>query len=129
MKDELQRLEGAKMIDHFFGWVSLVLCIVLLAKYLGRISNKKTLNQLLRKLHKPLGLAVLAIAALHGILCFVREPHEIVSHITGIIPWILMLCLALTFYARKNLKSKWLSTHRFLSIVLCITTVFHIFFA
>lgn len=91
------------MIHHWFGWISLAMCILLLAKYIGRISKNKKINQSLRKIHKPLGIAVIGIVFLHGIICFIKTPQAIIQNITGLILWILLIGLAETFCARAIL--------------------------
>ena len=117
------------MIHHWFGWISLAMCVLLLAKYIGRISKNKKINQLLRKIHKPLGLVVIGIAILHGIICFAKNPQAIIQNITGLILWVLIICLARTFYARIRLKTKWFQMHRHLAIILCIIMIIHIVFS
>lgn len=114
------------MIHHWLGWLSLAICILLLAKYIGRISNNKTLNQLLRKSHKPLGIAAIGISMVHGLLCFIKCPHASIQNITGLILFVLILTLAITFYARAGLKAKWFQMHRYSAIMLCIVMAIHI---
>lgn len=114
------------MIQHWFGWISVVLCVVLLGKYIGRISRWKALNQFLRKWHKPLGLAVIVVAALHGVWCWYKAPQAVLANATG---WLLFLCivvLARTFYARSKLKAKWFQMHRHWAIVLGVVMVAHV---
>lgn len=114
------------MIHHWLGWISLAVCALLLAKYIGRISKNKTINQFLRKLHKPLGLAVIGISALHGIICFVRKPQFTIQNVTGILLFVLIIALALTFYARARLKAKWFKLHRIVAVVLVILMIIHV---
>lgn len=129
MHNQLYKFEfvgGTEMIHHWFGWISFAMCILLLAKYIGRISKNKKINQSLRKIHKILGIAVIGIAFLHGIICFIKTPQAIIQNITGLILWILIISLAATFYARARLKAKWFQMHRYLSIILCVIMVIHI---
>ena len=114
------------MVHHWLGWLSLATCVLLLAKYIGRSSNNKNINQLLRKFHEPLGIAVIGIAIIHGIICFIKKPQAIIQNITGLILLVLILSLAGTFYARKKLKAKWFQMHRYLAILLCTIMVIHI---
>lgn len=114
------------MIHHWLGWISLAFCVLLLAKYLGRISKNTRFNLALRRLHKPLGLAVIAVSALHGIICFFKKPQFSLPAITGLALFALILALARTFYARKKLKAKWFPMHRHLSALLCAVTALHI---
>lgn len=114
------------MIHHWFGWISLAMCILLLAKYIGRISKNKKINQSLRKIHKPLGIAVIGIAVLHGIICFIKTPQAIIQNISGLILWLLIIGLVGTLCARARLKAKWFQMHRYLSIILCVIMIIHI---
>ncbi len=114
------------MIHHWLGWISLGVCILLLAKYIGRISNNKKVNQLLRKIHKPLGMMVIGIATIHGVISFIKNPQAIIQNITGLSLFVLIFNLAITFYARKRLKVKWFQIHRYLAILLCILMAIHI---
>lgn len=117
------------MVGHWLGWISFVFCILILAKYIGRISKNKTLNSILKKIHKPLGITVIGVAAIHGITSYIEAPQVSVTSITGIILFALIIMLARTFYARKNLKAKWFQMHRHLSIILSIMIVIHVLFA
>lgn len=117
------------MLYHWLGWISLALCVLLLAKYIGRVSKHKNTNNLLRKLHKPLGIAVIAIGTIHGLISFIKNPQEMVANFSGIILWVLIALLAVTFYARKKLKSKWFVLHRILAMLLVVVLVMHLLFA
>ncbi len=114
------------MIHHWLGWISLVVCTILLAKYIGRISNNKKINQLLRKIHKPLGIAVMGIATIHGVISFIKSPTVNIQNITGLILLVFIFLLARTFYAKTRLKAKWFQVHRNLAILLCVIMVIHI---
>lgn len=113
------------MVHHWLGWISFGICILLLAKYLGRISHHKKLNQLLRKLHQPLGLAVIGIGALHGVISLVKAPEAVIQNVTGLLLFLLIAALARTFYARAKLQRKWFSMHRHLSLILIAVLVLH----
>ena len=114
------------MIHHWLGWISLAICVLLMAKYIGRISGNKKLNKLLRKIHKPLGIAAIAITILHGGISFIKTPQALIQNITGVLLLVLLILLARTFYARKRLKAKWFPMHRHISIVFCVLTAIHI---
>lgn len=114
------------MIEHWFGWISFAFCMLLLLKYIGRISGHKKINKGLRKIHEPLGLAVIGISALHGIICFVQRPQKMTENITGWILILLLVFLARTFYARKKLKAKWFSMHRHLAIIFSVILFVHV---
>lgn len=116
---------GAFMIHHWLGWISLALCVVLLAKYIGRVSGSKGLNKRLRALHKPLGIAVTVTAALHGAICLVKCARTL-SLITGAAALALILALALTYCLRTKLKKRWFPLHQQLSIATAILCALHV---
>ena len=117
------------MISHWLGWVSFAICILLLSKVIGRMSKNQKLNLVLRKIHKPFGIAVIIIGTIHGILCFTDIFELNVEVVTGIVLMLCVIALARTFYARKKLKAKWFQMHRYLSIALLITMIIHIVLA
>lgn len=114
------------MISHWIGWISFASCILLLAKVVGRISKNKELNQFLRKFHKPLGIAVIALGAIHGILCFAENSQAVISIITGVILLLCIIAMARTYFVRTKFKAKWFQMHRHLSIILIVIMVLHI---
>lgn len=117
------------MVSHWLGWISLALCIVLLAKFVGRISKNGKLNQLLRRIHKPLGSAILVVGLLHGVLCFAETLQASVTVMTGVL---LIACFAAmtgTFYAKTKLKARWFSLHRKLSLLAVLLLAVHVILA
>ncbi|MEY8390337.1 hypothetical protein D3Z36_08110 [Lachnospiraceae bacterium] len=114
------------MIHHWLGWISFALCILLLSKYMGRTSKNKNINTLLRKIHKPIGFAVIGIGTIHGVICLFKNQRAIIQNISGLILFALVIALAGTFYARTKLKAKWIQLHRNLAIFFCIVIVIHI---
>lgn len=116
------------MLHHWLGWISLAICVLLSAKYIGRISGNQSINRLLRNLHKPLGIAVIGIAAMHGAISFIKNPQAVIQNVTGLVLLILILILARSFYARARLNAKWLQIHRYLAAILGGITAIHIIF-
>lgn len=114
------------MLYHWLGWSSLAICVLLLTKYVGRVSKNKKLNLLLGKIHKPLGLAVIGISALHGILCTVKHPERISVNLTGWMLFLIITALAGTFYAKAKLHGKWFRLHRYLAVLLCVLQAVHV---
>ena len=96
------------MFYHWLGWISFAMCFLLLAKYLGRILNNKSVNMLLRKIHKPLGIAVIGIGAIHGLISFIKHPQEFSEIFSGVLLWVLIAFLARTYKDCRNLlKGDW----------------------
>ena len=114
------------MIHHWLGWISLAICVLLLAKLIGRLLKSQKLNKILRKIHKPLGLAVIAISAVHGIISFIKNTPALLQNITGIILFILIVILAVSFYDKKRLKKQWFKIHRYSAAVFTAAMIIHI---
>lgn len=108
------------------GLVSTVLCVLLLAKYLGRISGNKRFNDFLHRIHKPLGALVILTGLVHGIRGFILFPNDFGANLSGLILWIVIIFLALTFHQRKQLKKKWFRYHQVLSAAALILIIIHI---
>lgn len=114
------------MISHWLGWISLVIGLLLLAKFFGRLSKNKTTNQYLRKIHKPLGNVLIAIAVVHGALSFAGNTQALLQGFTGLLALLSAFFLARTFYAKKKLKNKWLQMHKHLALLFFVLIVIHI---
>lgn len=114
------------MVYHWLGWISFASCVLLLAKYAGRTLNSKSVNMLLRKIHKPLGNAVIGTGAMHGVLSLIKHPQEIAENLSGVLLWALIVLLARTCYAKTKLKSKWFRMHRHLAIALTVILAVHV---
>ena len=114
------------MISHWLGWISLVIGLLLLAKFFGRLSKSKIINQYLRKIHKPLGNALIAIAVIHGVLSFAGNTQALLQGLTGLLALLSAFFLARTFYAKKKLKNKWLQIHKHLTLLFLVLIVIHI---
>ncbi len=112
--------------DTILGWLSFALCIVLLAKFIGRVSKFKNFNLILRKTHKPMGFAVIITGLMHGIFLIIKHPQAIIGNVTGGILLAVIILLAITYFLRKKLKSKWFLSHRILSILLIALLIVHI---
>ena len=110
----------------WLGWIGFALCILLLSKFVGRISKSKKFNALLRQVHKPFGIAVLIVGLAHGICAIFGRFHFSFAVVSGLILLALMFAIGMTYLFRKSLKSKWFLFHRILSILTAIMIVVHI---
>lgn len=108
------------------GWITIGLCIVLLVKFIGRISKIKSVNKLLRVTHIPLGIAALVTGAVHTVYYIITEPNDLAENISGVFLWAIMAFLAITYIAKSRLKSTWFFLHRLFSVILIIVAVVHL---
>ena len=117
-----------RMYDRL-GKIAFIICVLLFVKFIGRVSKNKKFNNVLLKIHKPLGIAAIAIGAIHGVMYIIKSPQQIVANILGILVWILMAFLAVTFYTRKSLESKWFKLHRIAAVLLIAALIAHVVIA
>ena len=101
------------------------MCVLLLAKYPARRFSRARANAVLRKLHEPLGLAVILAGAVHGVMAIAESPDELFLIGSGIILWVLIILLAVTFYARKRCKGRWFALHRVLAAIVAAGMLLH----
>lgn len=60
-----------------FGRMVFIMCIPLFLKFIGRVSKNKKLNKSLRKIHKPLEIAAVALGTIHSVISIIKSPQEI----------------------------------------------------
>ena len=109
-----------------FGRIAFIICVLLAIKFIGRVSKNKKLNKALLKIHEPLGIAAIALGTIHSVISIIISPQEIVANISGILALMLIAFLAVTFYARKNFKFKWLKLHRITTVLLMAILIPHV---
>jgi len=98
----------------------------LLNKYVLRIPAKKVLplSKALRAIHKPLGIALLLIAATHGYLAL----RSIRLH-TGTLAWLsfaVTACLGIAFYFTK--KKPVFRLHKLFALLSALLVLLHLLF-
>ncbi|WP_461204910.1 FMN-binding protein [Clostridium sp. DL1XJH146] len=114
--------------------ISTGLAIIMSAIYVLRVINKKvfnneknflySLNRVLRKHHKTLGIILVIIGLVHGIY----SSDSVLSFNWGTVAWVFSLLLGLNWMLRKKLKTKkiWIYYHRILTVLFLLTMVIHI---
>ena len=112
-----------------FGRIAFIICVLLAIKFIGRVLKNKKLNNALRKTHEPLGIAAIVLGIIHSVISIIKSPQEILANISGILALILIAFLAVTFYARKNLKFKWFRLHRITTVLLMVVLIPHVVIA
>ena len=112
-----------------FGRIAFIICVLLAIKFIGRVSKNKKLNNALRKIHEPLGIAAIALGTIHSVISIIKSPQDILANISGILALMLIVFLAVTFYARKSLKFKWFRLHRISTALLIAILIPHVVIA
>ncbi|KZL91727.1 FMN-binding protein [Clostridium magnum] len=117
-------------LDVGLAWISVaiasLLCIIyILRKLILKTKGKNkfiiSLNKILRKVHKPLGVLLIITGLTHGIFSSV----SVLSLNLGTITWVIAILLTLTWMFRKSLKG-WIYYHRILSVIFALVLIAHI---
>ena len=105
-------------------WISVALAVLLAIIYLLRIANKgkrkskliSKINRKLRNTHKPMGMAFVVFACIHGFF----SSGAILSFNFGTLCMLMGILLGLTYLFRKIFPQKmsWIKPHRGLTVVL-----------
>lgn len=112
-----------------FAWLSFIILIALLSLYPLRIyiENHKNISDntlysysFIKKYHKILSLLLFIIILLHGKLAMQRP------NIEAILCFCFLILIFITYPLRPKLKKHWLIMHKVLSILLILTTIWHI---
>jgi len=114
--------------------IALILSILLSIIYPLRVLNKKlydnrskilnTINELLRKHHKKIGIALILTGLIHGIY----SSKAILSFNLGTITWVVSVILGLNFMLRKKFfnSKPWMYYHRILTLIFLMLMLMHI---
>lgn len=118
---------------RFFGWVTLVALAVMVLPYVLRMINKwafknesnglKKAVKILRQIHKPLGIVIVFVAALHGYGMLGRWRLHTGS--LTLISMILTGFLGTIFWNQKDRRV--LQGHRVMALVTVILLLIHLF--
>jgi len=120
------------MINVLTAWISVFLAVLLSIVYLLRIINKgkkknltiARLNKKLRNVHKPMGIAFVVFASIHGFF----SSGIILSLNFGSACMAIGILIGLTYWLRKVYKGKllWIKPHRWLTVVLIMFLGLHL---
>ncbi len=118
---------------RFLGWVALVLLVVMVSPFILRLLHSKVFKskskgllkviKALRTIHKPLGLALVLLGAVHGIGMLGRV--RLHSGSLVLMSLILTGVLGLAFWKKKDKRA--LMGHRVMSLVTVILLLLHLF--
>ena len=115
------------------GWIAVVLAVIVTAPWWLRKANaltfksrdKRFLNliKLLRKLHKPLGIALIALTLWHGLLALgtLRLHTGLIAHVSFVITGL----LGIAFWLLKDKRA--FKGHKVMALVSVLLVLVHIF--
>ena len=115
------------------GWISIILTVIVTAPYWLRKLNgwtvktrdKRFLNliKFLRKLHKPLGVALVAISLWHGLMALgrLRLHTGLIAHVS----FVITALLGISFWLLKDKRA--FKGHKVMALVSVLLVLVHIF--
>ena len=123
------------LLSLILAWITVLFAILTAFKWIARISGHRALNRFFRKIHIPFGVLMLITGTLHGILAGNPASATLSSFTFApvLFTWnwgtaclLIMLGLALTYLLRRQLKKRWMTAHRILTLALIAVSVLHI---
>lgn len=120
-------------LNYGFAWISILLTIALSIIYIlkkviitskTRKNHLTSINKLLRKHHKLMGILLVVAGLIHGYF----SSESILSLNLGTAAWIISVLLGLNYMARKTLSKYrgWIYYHMFLTVGFILFTIFHV---
>ena len=117
-----------------FGILAAILLGLLLIKYLARKLGLTKLEQLLKKLHKPVGIIILVVTVLHLLVTVkVWDTRAGAVVVTGVATATMLFLMTVGYAFRRKLDKLWMKTHRYgavitLALLLCHIVTYYIDF-
>jgi uncharacterized protein with FMN-binding domain len=110
-----------------FGIIAAVLLVLLLIKFIARKLRLTKLERLMKNLHKPVGIIILAVAVIHMLVTSdVWDTRATAVVTTGIATAVMLLVMALGYAFRKRLDKLWRKTHRYGAVITLVLLLCHI---
>lgn len=124
-----------KILNKSFAGLSVLIGSILILKFFSRVlvqrskKNKSIyikINNLIRKIHKPLGILIVLTGLVHGFF----SSERVLSLNLGTMCWISTILIGLSWMIRNKLKNKmnWLVMHRILTIIFILLLGFHVLY-
>ena len=110
----------------FMGWFSFFLSVLLLVRYITRKKKMIRLTSYLKKLHKPLGITLLLATFLHGVNAISVNFESKIAILLGMLSFILIVIMIVSFILRKKLKAKWFKIHSKCAVIFLFVFLAHI---
>ena len=108
------------------GYVLLRVYLVLMMKWVARKFNITRVNNILGKLHKPLGVIALILGIVHFIVVIpVMKNRDVLVNFTGVLAFVLMVAIIVSCHVTRNNKVK-MKLHRIFTIIAFACIIGHI---
>lgn len=110
------------ILSSLFAWISFVLILLLIVLFpLSRMNGKQAWKQKLLIWHKPLGILVLFTMLTHGILSMKRPMIDALALL------VITLLIIVSYPMRKYIPFLWLYLHHFLTVLIVVAILIHIY--
>ena len=110
------------------GYLSLILLLLVLAKYVCKRCNMEKANAFFMKIHKYVAFGFLLMSIIHFVLVLqVLDTRAIIITVSGIIIVVVGVVLTIVCHVIKDHKKE-IHYHRFFSLLILIMTLVHIVF-
>ena len=110
------------------GYISLILLILLLAKYVTKRCHLTKINAFLMKIHKYAAGGFLVVSILHLILVLpVFDTRAVIVSVSGIVIIVVGILLTISCHTIKNKKVE-IKFHRLFSMIILLMLITHMVF-
>lgn len=111
------------------GIITAVLFVILLSKFVTKRMKNKKPDQVIRKIHKPMGYLLCVLAVIHLLITMpLFQNRPLVIYILGIFMMMCAFVAAGSYFLRGKLGKKWFSIHRVAAILILMCVCAHVFF-
>lgn len=86
--------------------------------------QRKSVDCVLRKIHKKMGVWIIVVSLLHGIVEI--KAGNLDGMFSGKICFLLLILLWLSYGLKRVLKEKWMIVHRILAVLTVIAVIVHV---
>lgn len=90
----------------------------------SREECRKDIDRFLRRIHKKLGIWIIAVSLLHGIAR--SKAGDLEGMVSGKICFLFLILLFAGYGLKRFLKEKWMPVHRLLAVFAGIAVMIHI---
>lgn len=122
------------ILSRVLAWITVVLSVLEVLKFVARISKIKVLNRFFHKIHIPFGVLMLIVGGIHGVLAG-NFPDTTLSDFEfapvlftfnfGTFCYICVIILGLTYLLREKIKKLWMILHRIFTVIFIALLVLH----
>lgn len=122
------------ILSRVLAWITVVLSVLEVLRFVARISKIKVLNRFFHKIHIPFGVLMLIVGGIHGVLagnfpdttlCDFEFAPVLFTLNFGTFCYICVIILGLTYLLRKKIKKLWMILHRIFTVIFAVLLVLH----